>query len=161
MENPLFIRFYSERIGKPLSAFTKDDWRRAAIGAAQLLDAGVPKPKRRGRPPKQYPTRLADLLRLNQFKQFTDPQQPKRSRGRPQQQYGKDRNYSIEMLAEIVSDITSPEARKRWPDEAPWSKAEAVRELLRSIGHPVSYDKAVLRAIRRLESGQKSRTIAG
>lgn len=151
---PDFIAFFSERIGKPVSEFDLDDWRRAAIGAAQLLDAPKIRPKPRGRPKVQATNRLADLLnptlvlRLNKSKS----RQP---RGRPIAKYGRDKKYSIEFIEEVVSDVTSPEARKRWPNEAPFTRAEAVRLCLKVIGHPVGYAPAVQRALRRLKSGQK------
>lgn len=150
MDIPSFLPYYAEKIGKPLSEFTIDDWKGAAFLASRCLDKAIPKAKPRGRPKKKRFMRLADLLMPSNSTQQGRP------RGRPQQRYGKDRNYSIEAIAEVLSEITAPEARRQSPSDAPWNQTEALRVLLRVIGHPAHYEKAVMRAVRRYKSGQKS-----
>lgn len=151
---PKFIAFFSERIGKPVSEFDLDDWRRAAIGAAQLLDAPKAPPKPRGRPKVQETNTLADLLNPTLLRRF-EKKKSARAKGRPTAMYGRDNCYSIEFIEEVVSKVTSPEVRERWPNEAPYTQAEAVKLCLKVIGHPVGYAPAVQRALRRLKSGQK------
>lgn len=146
MDTPSFIQFFAEKIGKPVSTFTKDDWKGAALTAARFLDELKPAPKRRGRPAKQ---RLSQLLKPDYWPRSQENPVTKKPRGRPRSTYGRGK-LPIEFVASLFDSIHSPAVRKRWPSEAPKSKADAMRFVLRGIGHPVHYAESVLRSLRDL-----------
>jgi len=140
MANPSFIQYYSEKIGKPIAAFTKADWRKVAMTASEFLDRAFdklhPPHKQPGRPRKKRS--LADSI-----------PKPKKKVGRPKTKYYGRSPSSINAM--IEDHLRSPEARKKWPD-ATRTKKKVLKILLSSLGktHGGSYDPAAVeRAIRR------------
>ncbi len=146
---PSFIQFFAEKIGKPVSTFAQDDWKRAALTAARLLDEAIPAPKPRGRPAKQRGMRLSQLLKPDYWPRSQENPVPKRPPGRPRSTFGR-RGLPIEAVAELFDSIRSPAVRKRWPNEAPRTKIDAMRVVLRRIGHLPDYAESVLRSVRDL-----------
>lgn len=137
MALPFFIDWFAKKIGKSVSAFTKSDWKRAAITIAEWHEKAIPVPGRPGRPRKRrHPTILAALLSL-----------PKRRVGRPIQRYGKEK-LTIDKIAHLIDWLLSKEAKKEWPNEPPRSQVEATRSVLKAFGHSPSYAESVLRSVR-------------
>ena len=141
MAFPSFIRFFAEKIGKPVSAFTKDDWQRAAITAAQWYDKTIPVPKRPGPKRKYRPEKTIAWLMGEKFA-F-----PKKPVGRPIQLYGNCQ-VPISVIAVMIDSLLSKEGRKKWPKEVPRTKTAAARIVLRTIGHHAGNAESVLRSVR-------------
>ena len=129
MEVPFFISFFAEKIGKPVLSFTKDDWRSAAIKAAEFLDKALPIPGRPGRPRKKSKNRLYELLcpPLN------------RPVGRPRQTYGK-KGFLVAEISELMEIITRDCNRR--------NQTEVMRLILRHIGGHAADADSVLRSVR-------------
>ena len=139
MELPQFIYYVAEKMGKPVSAFTKDDWKRTAIAAAEFYDRTIPASGKRGRPKKYRPENtIAWLL-------GTERKKPKR--GRPIQLYGK-KQVPIAVVSRLIDAVLSKESRKKWPKEAPGNQIAAARSVLKAIEHPTEYAESVLRSVR-------------
>lgn len=141
MALPTFIHYCAEKIGKPISAFTKNDWKKVAITAAEFYDAMIKVPRRRGRKPKYRPGRTLSVLLGSAY------QLPKRPIGRPVQKYGKEK-VSIGAIAKMIDMLLDKEVRKKWPKEAPRSQIAAARSVLKAIGYFPGYAEAVLRSVR-------------
>lgn len=144
-DDATFIAWFAERIGKPQSKFTKSDWQDAALNASAFIERAMPPSKSRGRPRRTFP--LSSLLEICEPK-------VSRGKGRPRAQYGR-KGLTIEHIANLVDEFTSRAVKKKFPNDAPRSDIAAIRMILKSIGHPVSYADAVARAVRR---ERKSRT---
>lgn len=141
-----FIDFYAEKIGKHTQRFTKQDWMNAALTAARFLDELVPVPKRPGRPRKKPRTdTLAALVRGD----FDFNSKPKQRRGRPAADYG---GLSAESLSQLADDLLSPQVRRRWPKDAPKSREQAIRQILRSVKADNVDPNAAARAERRFRT---------
>lgn len=147
MRNLPFIQFFSEKLGKPVSSFTKEDWKQAAIAAAEeferrRLESLPPPQKKRGRPRKN----TQNALRPD-YTPPAPPEPPKKRGRKPAQYYG----YSPEQLAQRV------EAIRKIPD-AP-SKIRIIRDLssiLRKYAETSHDPEDIARAIRRVKEQQKA-----
>ncbi len=153
MDYPVVLQVHSENIGKPLSAFTKEDWRLAAIVAGRFIDKIYrPKPKKKiGRPKKRKLNTLLDLAEIGSDLSLPKRSVSKRSVGRPRAKFGESQ-LSIEGINNLLEWFLSPETKKKWPKEAPVTKRAAMEMILRDIGHYPSYAESVLRHIRRLKA---------
>jgi len=155
MKVPPYIRLLSEHVGKPISAFTKDDWRSVAFIAGRLIDRLEGRSlaaKRPGRPPK---VAIRNVL-------HPDYRPPKESkpRGRPKQNYY---GVSAELIAKILDSLekVSAQALQRWPD-APKTNRDRLRVLLKILqekpGGGGYHDlQSIERAVRRSRA-DKNRT---
>jgi hypothetical protein len=132
MRDPLFIQFFAKRIGKSISTFTKGDWKRAAITAAEFYEASLPRPRKRGRKKKYDPNRTLAALLGTVYPLAKGPV------GRPVKSYGRER-VSIGEIANMIDQLL---------DQAPRTRMAAARDVLRSIGHPPAYAESVLRSVR-------------
>lgn len=145
MSRSPFLEYFAEKIGKPLDAFTKQDWKDAAISAACFLELAMPKKGRPGRPRKRpRPGTLACLLAEQQTTKAPAP------RGRPREKIGRTVPLTVTQFAALVEKIRSPEVQRKFAD-APRTKKDAVLSAMRAIGHQVGYLPAVERALRRLK----------
>ncbi len=149
MDYPNVLYFFAEKFGKPISAFTKADWRKAAIAAAIYFERTSPIPKKRGRP-RNRPKGLLSLRDLVRVRYPTPviTQTIKNPIGRPRSTYGN-AGLGIECVRDIFDAIRAPEVRAKWPNNAPKSDIEAMKSVLRVIGHQAGHAESVLRAIRR------------
>ena len=113
MTIPLYLQWFSKRIGKPVAAFTKEDWRNAATSAAEVI---CPEPRARGRPKKQK----------NFLRELLYPPRQKGPRGRPEQLY-----YGLpaSAISNIVDSLSTREVTNRWPD-APTKKRQILQNVL-------------------------------
>lgn len=130
MEAPSYILYFAEKIGKPVSSFTKDDWKRAAILAATYLDEAIPTPKRPGRPKKP---RCVNKLYELRYREIKNPV------GRPIQTYGKKKLTAADIseLLEIVMKALG------WRNQT-----KATQLILRAIGGHAGSAPSVLRSVR-------------
>ncbi len=129
MEMPFFISCFAEKIGKPVSSFTRDDWRTAAINAAKLLDDDLPIPWRPGRTRKKSKNRLEELL--------CSPL--RRPVGRPRQTYGKSK-LLVSEISEIMDDVMGETTIR--------NQTKVMRLILRAIGGHAAEADSILRSVR-------------
>lgn len=138
MEQPPFLIYFAEKIGKPLSAFTKDDWKDAALTASCFLEDLLPHSKKPGRPRKSKNALAA-------------PKSSEKPRGRPRQNIGA---LPIDYISELVDELRRPEVRARWPD-APHDRKEIIRRLTIKLAGNAAYAGSVARREREFRRKRK------
>lgn len=134
---PESVKVLAEILGKPTRAFTKEDWKTAAITIGAYYDEVVRVPGKSGRPRKT--ARLSALAHAM-------PAVRETKRGRPAGVYGKS-GVPIGVIDHLIKVLLSDEVRRKWPAEAPRFKIQAARKVLELIGHPPTYAETVLRSV--------------
>jgi hypothetical protein len=147
-----YISIYAKhRLGKPLEALTKEDWKKAALAASdvaeELYNLVYPARGKSGRPKKNR----------NALALLYSPA-PVRPVGRPKQLFfGK---YSIGVIDAILRDLQTKQSQisTRWPD-APKDRRNHLKALLRIFREETGryHDlAAVERALRRHRARERT-----